>query len=58
MKLYAKVGASLVIKSDRTLTEYVEALKRILAQDLMIHSDSKKSRKLTVRKPVRHELTS
>ena len=32
-KLYAKANLPLELKPDRTLTEYAEALKQILAQD-------------------------
>ena len=43
-KLYAKVNVPLELKPDRTLAEYVEELKQILAQDLMIHPDREKGK--------------
>ena len=41
-KLYAKANVPLEIKPDHALADYVEELKHILAQDLMIHADSEK----------------
>ena len=40
-KLYAKVNVPLELKPNHSLAEYVEELKQILAQDLMISTDPK-----------------